>query len=169
MADESYIRGGGAVNADPRRVVLALLGLGVVVLLALTVLTFLSTADSRSKADRLKALGVPVAVTVTHCTGITSGIGMGVEYFSCEGSFRLGGAAYRETLLGNRSRLPAGSVVAARVVPGEPASVTAAAGSARADSYTVPIVLAVLTVLSGAATVLVARRYSSTAGAAEVR
>lgn len=158
MADEHYIRGGGAVRVDARRVLLVLVAVALLILLALTVVTFVTTADSRHKADRLRRSGVPVQLTVTDCTGITSGIGMGVEYYSCRGRFDLGGATYEETLLGNRSRIPTGRTVAARVVPGDPASVTLASHVARADSYTLPVVLAVLTVLGAAVAGFAARR-----------
>ena len=133
MAEESYIRGASATSVDPRRVAWVL---GVLVVLSLVVgaIVFAVGASSNdSTTARLRHHGVPVEATVTSCTGISSGVGMGVEYYDCSGRYSLDGATFVEPIRGSRAQLPPGQQVAALAVPGDPASL-ALPGSAHSAS-----------------------------------
>lgn len=158
MPDEgSYIRGAGANSVDPRRVAWVLAVGAVVVLAGSTVVLFLFAASGDSSNARLRSRGVPVQATVTGCTGISSGIGMSVEYYTCKGSYTLDGASFEVDIRGSRAQMPPGRVVQAVAVPGDPASLSLPSYVRASDgsSYVAPAVLAALTVL-GAAGLLVA-------------
>jgi hypothetical protein len=151
-AEGSYIRG-GAASADPRlvlRIVGGLVGLGLVIA---TVLLTLSAVHSNDARGRLRRLGVPVQAVVSGCQAITSGIGMGVEYYDCRGSFQMGGRSYDELINGSRADLPTGQSVPALVVPGDAASLTLASHVSRAGSsfgpYIAPLCTGVAAVLIG--------------------
>jgi hypothetical protein len=147
MSEESYIRGAGATRVDGRRVGWVLAAVVVAGLAVATVAMFLVTASDRSRADRLRQHGVPVQATVTHCAGISSGIGMGVEYYECRATYTLAGDTAEAVLHGSRSQLPTGRVVDAVAVPGDPGSLSVPGAGGGGGGWTGPIVLAVLTVL----------------------
>jgi hypothetical protein len=147
MSQDQYIRGANAARVDPRRVGWILAGVAVVALAVATVALFVTTASNRSSADRLLRRGVPVQVTVTRCAGTSSGIGMGVEYYECSGTYPLGGTTIEAVIHGNRSRLPAGQVLDAVVVPGEPGTLSVAGAGRGGASWAAPIALAGLTVI----------------------
>lgn len=141
-----YIRGGGGVRLDPRLVVTVLAAGVAVVVLVVSVSLAAATASANRRADRLRTAGVPVAATVTGCLGIGSGVGMGVEYWSCRASYVVGSRKVSATLAGSRHLLRDGQVVAARAVPGDPGSLTAVAAVPAATahgSYLPPALLAV--------------------------
>ncbi len=164
MSEGNYIRGAGVVKVDPRRVGWVLAVAAVTVLAVSTVLVLVATTAGNSKASKLLRNGVPVQATVTRCTGITSGIGMGVEYYECRGTYTLDGATFDEVIHGSRDRMPAGQVVSALAIPGDPSSLglPGAARSSSVGSYTVPIVLGAVT-LAGAAGLVVWRRRAGAA------
>ena len=161
MTEGNYIRGAGAARVDPRRVGWILAVATLTVLAVATVFLSISTASSNSDASSLRRDGVPVQATVTRCTGITSGIGMGVEYYECRGDYTLGGETFNEVIHGSRSQLPVGQAVSALAIPGKPSSLglPGAAGSSGGRSYAVPVGLGMVTV-AGAAGLLLWRRRS---------
>jgi hypothetical protein len=130
MPEESYIRGAPAATIDPKKVgrvlayvvALVLAGTGV----ALTVID----SSNHATASRLKHHGVPVQATVTSCVGISSGVGMGIEFYDCSGRYTLNGRTFVEPIRGNRQNLAPGSEASALAVPGDPASL-ALPGSVR--------------------------------------
>ena len=143
MDDDSYIRGGGSVQIDPRRLGWAA-AVGVVVVLAVcSLILAVVVASGRPSGDSLRRAGVPVRVTVTSCTGITSGIGMGAEYYQCRGDYSLGGRSFAGVVHGLRAQLPQGTEMDALVIPGRPStlSVPGAARSASGGGYMPAIVL----------------------------
>lgn len=164
MTEESYIRGAGAVGIDSRRVgwIMALTALAV--LAVSTVVLLVSSWSDRTNASQLRHHGVPVEATVTRCTGISSGVGMGVVYYQCWGSFSLGGPAFEELIAGSRGQLPTGSTVAARVVPGHPSTLTLATAvpaAASVGDFTAPIVVGALTLAGAVGLALLHRHRAS--------
>jgi hypothetical protein len=153
MSEGSYIRGASAVGIDSRRIGWILAVGAVVVLAVSTVLLLISALSSASAASRLRRDGVPVQATVTECTGVSSGIGMGIEFYTCRGSYALSGATFDEPILGSRALLRTGTTVAARVVPRDPATLTLTSAvpssSGGAAGYTAPIAVGAVTLASG--------------------
>ena len=148
MHEDSYIRGGGPVEIDARRLGRVLI-VAVIALLALTgILLAVIEAGSQSGASSLRRHGVPVQATVSSCTGITSGIGMGAEYYQCRGTYSLSGQSPDAVIHGVRSQLPEGTLVDALVVPGRPSTLTArtAVPPPSAGRYVPSIVIGALAV-----------------------
>lgn len=119
-AGSGYIRGGGGVGVDGGRLLRILALLVVAGLIALSAGLAVSASTNNSRADALRTRGVAVPVTVTGCLGISSGVGMGIEYWQCRGTYTLGGHSYQEVIGGSRSFLETGRVVPAVAVPGRP-------------------------------------------------
>jgi hypothetical protein len=115
-------------------------------LLAIAVALTISAAHENSRADTVRHRGVPVHVTVTGCQGVSSGIGMGIEYFECRGTYRLDGRSYNEVIGGNRVQLQTGQMVPAMAVPGQPRLLSVATPGPHSDwkPYIAPIILGAL-------------------------
>lgn len=159
MHQDSYIRGAAPNRIEPRRLGWGL-ALATVAALGLSaVLLAIMTASGHSSSAALRQRGVPVRATVTRCTGITSGIGMGAEYYQCRGSYTLTGRTFDEVIRGSRADLGVGAAVAALAVPGDPVSLSlpVVATSASTADYAASIVLGGLAVAGGVA-LLVGRR-----------
>ncbi|MDA8045432.1 MAG: hypothetical protein M0Z30_09370 [Actinomycetota bacterium] len=160
MSDGSYIRGGGGVNVEGARLGAALALAVVIVLAGCTVWQLVSTAAANSASDRLRRSGVPVSITVTGCSGISSGIGMGIEYYQCEGTYRLNGVQVTALIHGSQALIPSGRVVPGRVVPTDSTSLTRTGPGSTpppqpsVGSYTVTIILGGLTLVGGAALIV---------------
>jgi hypothetical protein len=163
--DASYLRGVRVADVDTGRVVRVLV---VVVLIGLMVLAGVLTVSATSQSSRLSKLrdhGVPVALTVTGCLAISSGIGMSVEYWDCRGSYTLGGHRYNEVIGGSRAHLGDGQVVEAIAVPGDPALVSLSTSVSQPRSsftpYVTPIILAALSVTGALGLMVWSRRRRS--------
>lgn len=152
MHEDSYIRGGGPVRVDPRRLATRLAVAAVAVLGICSIALAVAASSDQSSAATLRRHGVAVAATVTSCTGITSGIGMGAEYYQCVGSYTLDGLTQQAVIHGSRAQLPRGAVVQALVIPGRPStlSVPGAATSSSIGRYAPAIVLGGLAIAGGA-------------------
>jgi hypothetical protein len=144
--EAGYIRGGGGIDVNTGRVVRLLAVVSSLALIALAVGTAVSTVNQNSRADKFGTQGVPVEVTVTGCTGISSGIAQAVQYYECRGTYTVNGRQYNEVIGGIRSQLPEGQTVHAIAAKGDPALVSTA-GAAKRGSYTTPIILGVLAVV----------------------
>src|SRR3974390_1744607 len=90
-----YIRGGGGVEISAARAVRVVGYLAVAGLLGLAVGLTVSGVDQNSRTDLLRG-AVPVPATVSGCVGISSGIGMGIEYWSCRVSYEVAGKPFDE-------------------------------------------------------------------------
>src|ERR1700733_7620044 len=101
-ADNGYIRGGGGVRIQTRRVIGVVVAVCVVVLVVFVVDLTASAAHRNAQLSTLRHQGVPVEVTVTGCLAIGSGVGMGIEYWQCRGAYALGGESYNEVIHGGR-------------------------------------------------------------------
>jgi hypothetical protein len=135
--------------------------IALAILAGSTVVLLVSSFSDSSKASLLRHHGVPVEATVTRCAGISSGVGMGVVYYQCWGSFSFGGPTFEEVIVGSRAQLSTGSTVAARVVPSRPGTLTLASAvpaATTAGDFTAPIVVGALTLAGGAALALRHRR-----------
>lgn len=157
MSEGSYIRGGGGVAVDAG-LVGRILAWGVVVVLGACALwQAASTVSDHSQAARLHRSGVMVQITVTGCSAVSSGIGMGIEYYRCEGTYTLNGQRLAGLIHGSQGLLPTGSVVTGRVVPSDPTTLTrtgpgsSSAPGTSVGSYSVSIILGALAVLGAAA------------------
>jgi hypothetical protein len=113
-------------------------------LVAITIALTISAAHENARVDTVRHRGVPVQVTVTGCQGISSGVGMGIEYWECRGTYSLAGRSYNEVIGGSRARLATGQVVPAVAVPGQPRLLSAAGSHSDWKPYLAPIVLGTL-------------------------
>jgi hypothetical protein len=136
------------IEAGPviRVIVIAVL----LALVAIAIALAISAAHENSRVDTVRHRGVPVQVAVTGCQGISSGVGMGIEYWECRGTYSLAGRSYNEVIGGSRARLATGQLVAAVAVPGQPRLLSVAAAGTHSDwkPYLAPIVLGALIGLS---------------------
>ena len=143
------------------RVAAVLSAVCVVTLIAITVLVGASTASANARTQRLRQHGVPVQMTVTGCLAISSGVGMGIEYWRCRGSYTLGSRTYTEVIGGERRLLETGEKVAAVADPANPSSVSVPGALGRKHSYALTELLAGITVAwiaAGTAVAFLARR-----------
>jgi hypothetical protein len=133
--DRTYIRAGGGADINPRRLVGILVWICVALLVAFAVYFAVSANQRSSQLSLLHQHGIPVTATVTGCTAVGSGIGMGVEYYQCTGSYALGGQAFNEVIRGSRNQMDNGQRLAAIAVPGHPSLLsTVSAARARKSS-----------------------------------
>ncbi len=164
----TYVRGVRIGDMDARPVVRVIVIGVLVALVAITIALTFSAARENSRANTLRHRGVPVQVTVTGCQGISSGVGMGIEYWECRGTYSLAGRSYDEVIGGSRTLRQEGQIVQAVAVPGQPGLLSIAADGTHSDwkPYITPIILGALTVVSILALVWWSkRRHSPGAGA----
>ena len=158
----TFIRAGGGVGLNPRKLASVLVWICVAGLLGIAAYLGVSANRHDSRLSELRSHGVAVTVTVTGCTGISSGVGMGIEYWQCRGSFGLAGSGYTEVINGSRKLLDRGQQIPALVVAGHPDSVTTAQavrnGRTSGSEYVIAGALAAVGVLLGACRVASDRR-----------
>lgn len=118
--DGTYIRAGGGVQLNPRRLAGVLVWLLVATLAGLAVYFAVAGARQNSQLKALRDKGVAVQATVTGCHSISSGVGMGIEYWQCTGSYSLGGRSFAGVINGSRKLLEMGTQVQAVAVAGRP-------------------------------------------------
>lgn len=118
--EATFIRAGGGVQLSPRRAADILVGALIAVLVGLAVYFAVTGAQQNSQLSALRQRGVPVQATVTGCRGISSGVGMGIEYWECRGSYALRGQSFNGVINGSRKLLDRGAEVSAIAVPGRP-------------------------------------------------
>jgi hypothetical protein len=147
----SYIRAAGAVKVDAARLVRGLAVAGLLLLVVVAIALTVGAASQNTRLDKLRNHGVPVQAQVTGCLGISSGIGMAIEYWECRGTYTLGGHRYTEVIGGSRTHLADGQTLAAIAVPGDPTLLSTVASVARKSSswtpYVTPIILGVIVVV----------------------
>jgi hypothetical protein len=129
-----YIRGGGGVEVDSRRVLHVVLSLCLLVLALLVIVLTLSAAGENSRTGSLRRHGVPVDVTVTGCLGLASGTGITASGYTCKGTFSLGGRSYTEVIGGITDPRPVGETLQAVADPKDPTRLSLAAAVAAARS-----------------------------------
>ncbi len=165
---ETYIRGGGGVRLDGRRVAGYLLAFLLLILAVLTVLFTLIGAHNNSRATSLQRRGVPVQVVVTGCVALASGTGITQAGFTCRGSYTLAGRHYNEPIGGTAQFLAVGQQVSGVAVSDEPAVLyTATSARTTHPTWTVYVTPAVLFVLL-VAVELIRRRVRKPTAATEV-
>ena len=150
-----YIRGGGGVAVDVRR----LLRVGIVIclagLVAATIILAVYATNQNNQRTELQSHGVPVEATVVGCLGVGSGTGATVYNYSCRASYALSGHTYQAVIKGTSSVYPVGQHLPAVAVPGHPGllATTAAVASESATwtSYIGTIVVGGLAVALAAA------------------
>lgn len=120
-----YIRGGGGIAVDGRRLGRVAGVLGSAAVIVLVALLARAGVYQELRAGRLRADGVGVRVTVTGCVGLASGTGITTTGYTCRGAFLLGGHRYEEVVHGSTARHDVGDAVTAVAVPGDPATLTA--------------------------------------------
>jgi hypothetical protein len=155
----AYIRGGGTragggAHISPRLLAAILIWLLVAVLAALAVYFAVAGSTESSRLNTLRHRGVPVTATVSGCVGISSGVGMGIEYWQCRATYTLAGQSFNEVVNGSRGLLEAGERVGAIAVPGDPSLLSTVAsvhgsGSSETDNV-VAVVLGAVAVVVGA-------------------
>jgi hypothetical protein len=114
-----YIRGGGGVEISAARALRVVGYVAVAGLIGLAAGLTVSGVDQNSRTQLLRG-AVPIQATVSGCEGISSGIGMGIEYWSCRASYVFGGQRYDEVIGGSRIHLATGQSLTVAVAPGDP-------------------------------------------------
>jgi hypothetical protein len=159
---QTYIRGGGGVEIKARKVLAIIVAICLAVLIGVIAELTVSAAHRNDQITRLQQSGVPVRATVTGCLAITSGIGMGVEFYQCNGAYSLGGHEYNEVIGGSRTHLQTGQTLAAVVDPGRPTVIWDAAALARQHTswtdYIPPAALTLVVILVAGGWVFIRRR-----------
>jgi hypothetical protein len=152
---------GASVAADSRRILRAVGAAGLVVMVVLVTVLFVSGVRKNAQIDALRQRGVPVAFTVSGCTGLLGGSGSNAAGYTCRGTFVLDGRRYRERIPGDTLYRP-GTTLSAVTVPGDPAllATTTALASERASArvFILPTVLLVATTATAGAVVVRTRR-----------
>jgi hypothetical protein len=150
MSEASHFRGVRVAEVDPRRVFWVVAAVVLLGLVGSTVALTISAGRQDARLHRLHHDGVPVQATASGCVGISSGVGMGIEYWECRGTYTLGGHTYNQVIRGSRAHLENGQKVQAIAVPGEPdlLSTVDAAGQKYSPwtAYVTPIILGAVTV-----------------------
>jgi hypothetical protein len=148
--ETSHLRGVRVAEVDPRRVFRVVAAVVLLALIASTVALTISAAHQNARLHRLHHDGVRVEVAATGCVGISSGVGMGIEYWECRGTYTLDGHTYNQVIRGSRAHLENGQRVQAIAVPGEPGLLSTVDAAAKRYSpwtaYVTPIILGAVTV-----------------------
>jgi len=130
-----FIRGSGGTEISGRRLFDVLAAACVAALVVVAALLSISAVHQANSSTLLHQRGVPVQVTVSGCLAISSGIGMGVEYWRCHGTYTLDGQRYDEVISGSRGLLEAGATVAAVAVPAHPGLLSTPQAAAHHPSW----------------------------------
>jgi hypothetical protein len=138
--DAPYIRAGGGIEIEPRRLVRVAIGFCVLVLVGIVIDMTVSAANQNSRQTKLRQQGVPVVVTVTGCLASGSGSGQTVEGYTCRGTYTVGSHRYNEVIGGTTIVHPVGQQLRAVAVPGEPTLVSTADGVAGTRSAWTPYI-----------------------------
>ena len=112
------LRGAG-VQVDAARVKYVAAVLGLVAVMAVAGVLLVAGIRKNSQIDTLKANGVPVELTVTHCQALIGGTGSSPAGFECTGTYVYQGHRYTEGVPGSES-LPVGTTVHGIVASGDP-------------------------------------------------
>jgi hypothetical protein len=95
--DVVALRGAEAVAVGTRvRFVAGVIGL--IVVAAVLVVSFLSVSNDHARIERMKAHGIAVSVTVSNCTGNIGGSGSNGAGFTCRGSYAVGTTTFHERI-----------------------------------------------------------------------
>jgi hypothetical protein len=134
-----YIRGGGGVQVDGRRVGLIVAGFAIIGLAVLVTVLSVGAVRENSRAHRLQR-GAAVEATVTGCLGNASGTGITASGYTCRAAFTLDGRQYDDVLGGTTVLFPTGQTVRAVTVAGDPAILSTADAVAAGHSSWRPFV-----------------------------
>ncbi len=143
--DASYIRGGGGVAVDVRRVAFTVFSLLILILAALVLILTVAAARDNSRLNSLRQHGVSVNATVVSCLGNASGTGITATGFTCRASFTLGDRTYIDVLGGSSRLYSPGDQVRGVTLASRPTSLSAAetvaAAPAAWKAYLTPAIL----------------------------
>jgi hypothetical protein len=92
-------------------------GLVLLVFAVVIVASFVSTANSNARIDRLKLHGIPVTVTVDSCFGNLGGSGSNVSSYTCHGDYVVRGVHHEQVIGSLTSFTRAGATVRGIVDP----------------------------------------------------
>jgi hypothetical protein len=156
---------GPPVEVDVRRVAHFAVGLALTGLAVVAGVLFMAGYQKNSQIDDLRAHGVPVELTVTHCLGLMGGSGSNLAGYACSGTYTVAGHVFTEDIPGNTLHAP-GTTVRGVIVPGDPAlfstPATVASEHASWTVYLVPaVLLALLALLLGLVAARMRHRSSS--------
>jgi hypothetical protein len=167
--DIGHLRGVRVAEVDPGRVIRVIALVIVLALAVAAVILAFSAARDNARLSKLQDHGVSVEATVTGCSAISSGVGMGTEYWECRGTYSLDGHHYNQVIRGSRAHLNPGQTVQAVAVPGDPSLLSTVAAAAHRHSawpaYLGPIILGAVAVIIGLGVVLWWRRHPGRAPA----
>ena len=155
------LRGAHTVaRTGPWRVV----GSVVLLIAALAIaINFFSVANDNARIARMKSHGIPVVVTVTNCVGEIGGSGSNNAGFVCQGTYRVRGTQYHESIGSMTTFASFGTTLHAVADPAKPSTIVLATALAKPtasnSAYLVPSVLSLA--LVAVMVVIVRRRRHS--------
>jgi hypothetical protein len=159
---------GATVDVDIRRTGRVVVGICLVTLVVLAVVFLVAGLHTNGQINRLRHEGVPVRVTVTHCSGLIGGTGSQNAGYVCTGTYVVNGTRYLQTIPGTKLFYAIGSTFQGVVVPSDPKLLSTpaqvAAQHASASVFVLPAVL-ILLAAAWVAALLVLRRRRSAGGA----
>jgi hypothetical protein len=139
---------GPEVPSIGRRFWISVAAVILALLATIVIVSFASAVNDNSRIDRLKAHGVTVIVTVTDCLGNIGGSGSNAAGYTCQGTYRLDGVNFHETIGSKSNFSVSGSKVRVVADPAQPSTIEVASAVARSSSsatvYIVPSLLAIL-------------------------
>ena len=114
------------------------------------IVSFISASNDNSRIDRLKSHGISAVVTVTGCVGNIGGSGSNAAGYTCQGSYRINGVRYVETIGSLSTMTIQGTKVKGVADPERPSTIELASALATSSTsssvYVAPMLLALLVI-----------------------
>jgi hypothetical protein len=163
---------GASVDVDLRWIARVVVAICLVTLVVLAAVLLVAGLHTNSQIDRLHHDGVPVSVTVTHCTGLIGGTGSQGAGYSCTGTYTVDGTRYLQAIPGTTVFYAPGSTFEGVVVPSDPQLLSTpaqvAAQHASARVFLLPGALVLVAGVWGGALLLRRRRRRARAAGTAV-
>ncbi len=136
--------------------------LGLLIIAAAVVISFVSASNDNARIDRMKSHGIAVTVTVDSCIGNLGGSGSNGAGFTCHGDYRVDGVTYHEPIGSLQTFSAPGTRVSAVVDPSQHGTVVVSSAIRRSSAsngvYLAPGLLAAAFLLLVAFYLRVVRR-----------
>ena len=135
LSDIGYIRGGGGVAGDPRRIGRILVATLAIALGALAVTLTVTAVRDNARMHGLQTQGVATTVTVTSCLALASGTGITEAGFTCTGAYQVAGREYTSVIGGLDQQLSPGTELSGVANAQDPRVLSTAQAVANAPTY----------------------------------
>lgn len=130
-----YIRGGGGITAEPKRVIRITALIMISALAVLTVALTVAAVRDNSKIRGLQSRGVVTPVQISSCLALASGTGITESGFTCSGTYAFRGVTRTSVVLGVVRQLAPGTMLVGVVDAAHPDIVATQPTVANAAPY----------------------------------